>query len=116
MTIDDWLVHNGPLYCPRCGELAQVELLDTDTRPCEALSCDCGEGMQFVHPPFGAVLPLLGVGLIMARSASLAPWRARPSGVRRWPRLARLLAPRPQQTRESWTWEEADWPPICEIR
>lgn len=107
--VQEWLENNGPLFCPRCGAPAQVELLDTDRQPRECLRCDCGEAMEFEHPPFGAVLPLMGVGFRMARHQSLAPWQAAPSGVRRWPRLARLVARPPRQIMVRWTWK--GWQP-----
>lgn len=111
----EWKEANGPLYCPYCGHRDPVvELLDTDSRPREVLTCPkCGQSDEFLHPPFGAVLPLLGLGLSMSRAQFLAPWQARPRGLRRWPFAARLvnrISHRPRQTVQTWGWKGQDWP------
>lgn len=113
--LHQWQEANGPLYCPHCGHrVPVVELLDTDTRPREVLTCPkCSQSDEFLHPPFGAVLPLLGLGLSMSRAQFLAPWQARPQGLRRWPFAARLVnrisGHRPRQTLQTWGYEGQNW-------
>ena len=97
-------------HCSRCGApVGRMVQIDPDTRTREVFSCSCGEAMEFLHPPVTAELPLGGWGLEWAHSIALQRWRARPTGVKRYPPLARLMAPKPRQTIESWTWDGADW-------
>ncbi len=97
----EWLKDNGSVWCQRCGAAPRVSLEKIDTQLHERLTCECGEEMTFIHPAFGAVVSLFGV--MLARDQSLSRWQRRPSGVRRWPSLARLFAAPPRRTVEMWT-------------